>query len=591
MSLTQMSAGVRGQVDRPREDILDIHQLAKSVQANRSKHSFDQVTFKDMSRFKNSRGHIKQFYECLILYKFLGRPSTDMELHSMDDFNKIPYVRGRDIPADKCALGFFPVRAKLPVGVTPSREIITMWAIDEYVKHLDSHFAYHCILHLATSKVEWTRVGDWFCNNCKMVSWAKRDTCVYEGDHKDEIPRHFLKKEIALCEPEVQTAFDMGMRVFALSGSFQGMEALDGKPGRNNRDKSKKGSQQRSNQRNQANKRNIQPPASIQPAMPAKPQDRSRDRSQDRSQDPQKPGIHPAFNSSNLATPKHQHKRSLERSTSAGIIGSKPMAGSNSLLYSPSLLRPSVANPTLQHTPTLARSANASESLSSYASVTHRPQITLSNTSFAPLSTPPQLHATASHSAAATPAKGKLSEFTQFTNDLPEYSPISGYKTIEAFNRDHLRAEAHRDLSHTTLFPGSSGPLGVSLSSSPSRTSSRLVSSASDLPPLSMTPSNSTQSGTSPEPSPIEPLQMDLLNNYNYANYSRLVPRSSVSHLKSLNLPNNYSYNGTNNYTAAAGAGYTMDSYSTRSELALNNFMQYMDINQGTATAREKSTL
>lgn len=151
------------------EDILDIHQLAKSVQANRSKHSFDQVTFKDMSRFKNSRGHIKQFYECLILYKFLGRPSTDMELHSMDDFNKIPYVRGRDIPADKCALGFFPVRAKLPVGVTPSREIITMWAIDEYVKHLDSHFAYHCILHLATSKVEWTRVGDWFCNNCKMV--------------------------------------------------------------------------------------------------------------------------------------------------------------------------------------------------------------------------------------------------------------------------------------------------------------------------------------------------------------------------------------------------------------------------------------
>lgn len=151
------------------ENILDIHQLARSVQLNRSKHSFDQVTFKDLSRFKNSRGHIKDFYECLILYKFLGCPSPDMELHSLDDFNKIPYVRGRDIPTDKCALGYFPIRAKLPVGVVPSREIITMWAHDEYVKNLDSHFAYHCILHLATSKVVWTRIGDWFCNNCKMV--------------------------------------------------------------------------------------------------------------------------------------------------------------------------------------------------------------------------------------------------------------------------------------------------------------------------------------------------------------------------------------------------------------------------------------
>ena len=151
------------------DNILDIHQLARSVQLNRSKHSFSQVAFKDLSRFKNSKGHIKEYWECLVLYKFLGRPSPDFELHSLNDFNKVPYVRGRDIPTDKCALGYIPFRMRLPKGILPAREIITMWAQDEYVKDLDSHFAYHCILHLETCKVAWTRVGDWFCNNCKMV--------------------------------------------------------------------------------------------------------------------------------------------------------------------------------------------------------------------------------------------------------------------------------------------------------------------------------------------------------------------------------------------------------------------------------------
>lgn len=389
----------------------------------------------------------------------------------------------------------------------------------------------------------------------------------------------------------------MGIRVFTLSGSYQGMDALDGKPGRNSKDKSKKGSQQRNSHRSNQNnhKRNNQPSTSCLPDMPSKPHDYS--------QTPQRPDIsiipteNPSFNVSNMSTPKHQHRGSLERSSGAGIIGSKPMTGSsNNLLNSPSLLRSPIANPTLKHSPNLANKTPGG--LNSYASIAHRPHTTLSNIQFTSLSTPPQLHATTSYSAANTPANGKVSDFTPFTTDLPKYSPISDYKTIEAFNKDTLRAglsprPAQRDLSHTSSFSGSGGTLGLSLSSlssSPSRNSSRVIPSAPDLPPLSMTPSSSTQSGASNESSPIEPLQLDFMNNY--TNYNRLIPRSSVSQSGPFTLPNHYNYyNGMDNCEAAPGAGYTIDNYSARSELALNNFMQQLDINSQNAAAHQRSKM
>ena len=99
-----------------------------------------------------------------------------------------------------------------------------------------------------TNKVDWYRAGDWFCNVCKMVSWGKRTVCHNCKNHDGDKPKIFVKKDIALCLSEVKQALSMGLRVFCLSGSYQGMEVLDGKPPKkntniNNNNKSRKSKQ------------------------------------------------------------------------------------------------------------------------------------------------------------------------------------------------------------------------------------------------------------------------------------------------------------------------------------------------------------
>lgn len=142
----------------------DLKSLSK-----RSKHSYDQIPVKDLRKFKNNKGLIKDTEEFLVLYKFHGPPSDDFEVFSLDDFNKVPYVRGKDIPADQCALAYLPIKVILPAGVTPTREIITFFQENEYIQLLQAHLAYHCILYFETTKVGWCRAGDWFCNICKMM--------------------------------------------------------------------------------------------------------------------------------------------------------------------------------------------------------------------------------------------------------------------------------------------------------------------------------------------------------------------------------------------------------------------------------------
>ncbi|EIM23547.1 hypothetical protein WALSEDRAFT_59258 [Wallemia mellicola CBS 633.66] len=232
MSPSQKSTDVQcGELDRLRNGVLGLDDL-KSL-SKRSKHSYGQIPVKDLRKFKNNKGLIKDTEEFLVLYKFHGPPSDDFEVFSLDDFNKVPYVRGKDIPADQCALAYLPIKVILPAGVTPTREIITFFQENEYIQLLQAHLAYHCILYFETTKVGWCRAGDWFCNICKMMSWAKRTYCHHTNLHKDDTPMVFVKKDIAICMPEVETGLAMGNRVFALSGSYLGMEARQGPRTRN----------------------------------------------------------------------------------------------------------------------------------------------------------------------------------------------------------------------------------------------------------------------------------------------------------------------------------------------------------------------
>ncbi|TIC04707.1 hypothetical protein E3Q17_00274 [Wallemia mellicola] len=482
----------------------DLKSLSK-----RSKHSYDQIPVKDLRKFKNNKGLIKDTEEFLVLYKFHGPPSDDFEVFSLDDFNKVPYVRGKDIPADQCALAYLPIKVILPAGVTPTREIITFFQENEYIQLLQAHLAYHCILYFETTKVGWCRAGDWFCNICKMMSWAKRTYCHHTNLHKDDTPTVFVKKDIAICMPEVETGLAMGNRVFALSGSYLGMEVLDGKPGKGKAGAKNKKQSQRNSRHGGGSSRSSDSSTSTAPAIVSPPEVTQ--------PQPQKPQLSittfmsqsPSLNSISNSTSKPS--TTFERASNVGVIGTRPRQKSDpasNIFNTPQVYKQSVVKATpLKHSANLPNRSPAFN----YASVAHYPQQLhsrdLSRDLPKELSTdPPQLNAT-TYTSSNYPFA-----------DLSKYSPISDYK------------------KHNGLFPSSSsndgfsGPmLGLSLSSPDS---SYLQQSSPESSHLMLSTSSVESS----------PIGREYQNNK--------IPRSSIN---------------------------SIDNYSIRSELALNNFMQALD--------------
>ena len=111
---------------------------------------------------------MKDTYEVLVLYKYVSSPTNDFELRSIEDFKKVPHVRGPYIPQDQSAVSYMPIRVILPKGVEPTREIISHFKENEYMSYLQSHLAYHCLLYLWAFEIN---ITGWLINNLNELQW------------------------------------------------------------------------------------------------------------------------------------------------------------------------------------------------------------------------------------------------------------------------------------------------------------------------------------------------------------------------------------------------------------------------------------
>lgn len=245
--------------------------------------------------------------------------------------------------------------------------------------------------------------------------------------------------------PEVETGLAMGNRVFALSGSYLGMEVLDGKPGKGKAGSKNKRQSQRPSRHGGGSSRSSDSSTSTAPALPSPPEVAQ--------PQPQKPQLSittfmsqsPSLNSISNSTSKPAS--TFERSSNVGVIGTRPRQKSDpasNIFNTQQVYRQSVVKATpLKHSANLPNRSPAFN----YASVTHYPQQLhsrdLSRDLPRELSTdPPQLHAT-TYTSSNYPFA-----------DLSKYSPISDYKKNNGF------------FSSSSSNDGFSGPmLGLSLSS------------------------------------------------------------------------------------------------------------------------------